>query len=193
VQPAETLKDVYYGNASVEDYLKKCARSMIGINLIDPLPTRFVADTAYYEKLICEARQQIKRVDGWTDEEAGARAETDFQKRSKQADRLNKEEGGLIPRYEGMLKEVVALDPTTAAGIGLRILAMGELEKAIKDQEKNRTTFPQPQKESGAEYRARLTSEARKTIQDAEKVIITRTKEEIRRNKILEALRELAY
>jgi hypothetical protein len=168
--PTGYTSDLYDGKRQTfEEFAMRCARAFGPLVTMRedpsgaPIPDEF-KPSDYRVKALATARSDLAGVEAWTLEEAQTAAEASYkQALARYAEALD-EAGARRERYEGMLAKVEAWEPPTPDHQGLKDFMAQQLRESI-DFDCNTDYCQQPEKLSGADFKAQAVEAAKRSVE----------------------------
>jgi hypothetical protein len=168
--PTGYTSDLYDGKQQTfEEFAMQCARAFGALVEMRedppdaPIPDEF-KPSDYRVKALATARADLAGVEAWTLEEAQAASEASYkQALARYAEGLD-EAGARRERYEDMLAKVEAWEPPTPDHQGLKDFMAQQLRESI-DFDCNTDYYQQPEKLSGADFKAQAVEAAKRQVE----------------------------
>ena len=192
--PTGYTAPIYEGkDITFREFALRCSRNMMALasmrdhGLDAEIPAKLVPDD-YHEKQIAEWRAALIAAETMTDAEAERAAEKEYADEVRRREKSQRERAERHHRYEAMLAEVETWAPPTKEHEGLKSFMMEQLRESLRF-DCTELTWPEPKRQTGAEYRAERIAYAQKRIAQYEEELANERKRCDGANAWLAALR----
>lgn len=192
--PTGYTAPMYEGkNITFRDFALRCSRNMMALasmrdhGLDAEIPAKLVPDD-YHEKQITEWRVALLAAETMTEEEAERAASKEYADEVRRRAESRRERIDRRRRYEAMLAQVETWTPPSKEHEGLKRFMMEQLHESLRF-DCAELTWPEPKRQTGAEYRAAQVVYAQERIARHEEEIANERRRCDERNAWLAALR----